>query len=284
MFSGWRKPTPDASMTQSTQYAAPLPKPQQPRQAQTLRTVSALMLREMSTTYGRSALGYLWAILEPVAGIILLTFVFSLAMRSPPMGTNFPLFYASGMLPFLAYMSVSQKISQSLKFSRQLLFYPSVTFVDAIIARFLLNGITEILVTTVVLGCILWFYDVDVILTPSALSLGFAMAFVLALGIGTLNCFLLTAFPIWERMWAVLNRPLFIISCIFFIFDDVPQPYQDYLWWNPLVHIVGMMRSGIYVTYEASYVSPLYVFLIGLLTAATGLLLLRRYYTDLINN
>lgn len=284
IFSGWLKPTPDAVMTQSIENTPSFPKAPPARRAQTLRTVAALMLREMSTTYGRSALGYLWAILEPAAGIILLTFVFSLAMASPPIGSNFPLFYASGILPFMAYLSVSNKVSQSIKFSRPLLFYPSVTFLDALFARFALNGLTEALVGTVVLSTILMLFDVEIILDPSALATGFTMALALAFGIGTLNCFLLTAFPLWERIWAVLNRPLFIVSCIFFIFDDVPQPYQDYLWWNPIVHVIGMMRSGIYVTYEAAYVSPLYVYLLSLVTAATGLLLLRRYHSDLLNN
>ena len=36
------------------------------------RTVVALMLREMATTYGRSAGGYAWAILDPVLGVTLL--------------------------------------------------------------------------------------------------------------------------------------------------------------------------------------------------------------------
>ena len=36
-----------------------------------LRCVIALMLREMATTYGRSPGGYLWVMLEPIAGIAL---------------------------------------------------------------------------------------------------------------------------------------------------------------------------------------------------------------------
>ena len=96
----------------------------------TLRTIGALFIREMSTTHGRNAFGYAWAVLEPVAGIALLSLVFSLAFRSPSLGTNFPLFYASGLLPFMAYMDVSQKVAQSIRFSRQLIFYPGVTFVD----------------------------------------------------------------------------------------------------------------------------------------------------------
>ena len=47
------------------------------------RIVMALMLREMATTYGRSAGGYLWAILEPILGIALLSVIFSLALARP---------------------------------------------------------------------------------------------------------------------------------------------------------------------------------------------------------
>ncbi len=70
-------------------------KAQRPRGFRSLRTVSALVLREMSTTYGRSAIGYLWAFIEPTAGLVLLTLVMSIIVVAPPIGTSFALFYAS---------------------------------------------------------------------------------------------------------------------------------------------------------------------------------------------
>lgn len=274
----------DTQAPQSELPELPEGRGRRPLRPGTPRTVAALMLREMASTHGRSALGYLWAILEPVGGIILLTFIFSLMLRSPGIGTNFPLFYATGMLPFVAYMDISQKTSVALRFSRQLLAYPGVTFVDALIARVLLNSITQIMVWVVVLTGIIQIYRLDVILDPPLVALSFAMTISLGLGIGTLNCYLLSVFPSWERIWAILTRPLFIISCIFFLFDDVPQPYQDWLWWNPLVHVVGQSREGVYATYDANYVSPLYVFAVACVTFALGLLLLRRYYRDIIND
>ncbi len=255
-----------------------------PARFRTGRTVAALFIREMSTTYGRSAMGYGWAILEPVAGIALLSLVFSLAFRAPSLGTNFPLFYASGMLPFLAYMDVSQKVAASLRFSRQLLFYPGVTFVDALLARFLLNAITQVLVFMILVTGIIQIYDLKVILDIPRLAMGMALALWLALGVGTLNCYLLSAFPSWERTWAILNRPLFILSCVFFVFDDVPQPWQDWLWFNPLIHVVGLVRSGLYATYDAGYALPGYVVACGAVPLAFGLLFLRRYHRDIIES
>lgn len=238
----------------------------------------------MSTTYGRSALGYVWAILEPVAGIALMSFIFSYAFRSPAIGTNFALFFASGMLPFVGYSDVQQKVSVALRFSKNLLFYPSVTFVDALFARFLMNMFTQIMIIVIVLIGIITAFGLKVIVDIPAIMLALAMTFSLGLGIGTLNCYLLSVYPVWERTWAVLNRPLFLISCIFFLFDTVPQPYRDWLWWNPLIHIIGQLRKGIYATYDAEYVSPLYVFVIALVTFAAGLMLLRRYHRNIMND
>jgi capsular polysaccharide transport system permease protein len=101
--------------------------------------------------------------------------------------------------------------------------------------------------------------------------------------VGTLNCFLLSVFPLWERAWAIFNRPMFIVSCVIFLYDSVPQPYQDWLWWNPLIHPIGLVRRGFYSTYDANYVSFIYVFAVAAVTLAAGLLLLRRYHRDIIN-
>jgi len=249
----------------------------------TLRSVSALVLREMATSYGKSPGGYIWALLEPIAGIALMSLVFSVMVRSPPLGINFPIFYATGMLPFVLYQSVSGKMTAAIMFSRPLLVYPSVTFVDALIARFLLNFLTELLVSYIVFTGICLFFETRTSVDLPAILLGFSMAAALAIGIGTMNCFLVSMFPLWQRAWSILTTPLMIISCIFFTFDSVPEPFRSYLWYNPIIHIVGQMRSGFYVTYDAPYVSPLYIFGLGLVLTTLGLVFLRRYHRVILN-
>ena len=248
------------------------------------RTVVALMLREMSTTHGRSFGGYLWAVAEPVAGIALLTIIFSMIFAAPPLGQNFALFYASGFLPFMFYLNVSSKLAQTIRFSKPLLFYPAVRFTDALLARFVLNTLTEILVMVCVLAGIFLSFGLDVRVDIVALLGAVSMAAALALGVGTLNCFLTSQFPAWKRIWAVLTRPLFIISTIFFTFESTPHPWRDVLWWNPLVHVIGQMRRALYPTYEAQFVSPILVYGLGALALCAGLATLNRRYRDIINN
>jgi len=247
------------------------------------RTVLALMLREMATTYGRSPGGYIWAILEPVGAIALLTVVFSFMFHAPPLGKSFPLFYATGFLPFTMFNDVGNKVAQTIRFSKPLLSYPSVTIVDAIAARFVLNLLTHVMVLYIVIGGILVVFDTRALLNFPAIVLAVTMAASLGLGVGTLNCYLMSAFPIWERSWQILTRPLFVISGIFFLFDTLPEAAHDVLWFNPLIHIVGEMRKGLYPTYSADYVSPAFVFMISFACLALGLLFLRRDYRRLVN-
>lgn len=252
------------------------------RRFASLRSIAALVLREMSTTNGRSPGGYLWAILEPVAGIALLTIIFSMAFRQPAIGSNFALFYASGLIPLTVFTSVVNRVGQSVSYSRQLLAYPSVTYIDAILARFLLNMLTQIMVASVVYCGILLAFDTKTILNIPAIAASLALAGALALGIGTLNCFLITKFPIWQQFWSILTRPLFIISCVFMVYDQIPTWAREWLWYNPIVHIVGMMRHGFYSTYHATYVSSAYVIGVSLVTGTVGLLLLYRHQHDLL--
>lgn len=247
------------------------------------RTIWALMMREMSTTYGKSAGGYAWVLLEPVAAIVLLTLIFSLVLRTPPIGTNFAIFYATGMVPFMFYHAISGKTAQAVLFSKSLLAYPGVTLADALIARAVLNGLTGLLAGYLIFSAILGLYETRTNPQVVQIGLAYAMAFVLALGIGTMNCFLSARFPDWQTIWSIINRPLLILSCVLFIYDDVPHPYDDLLWWNPLVHVVGQMRKGFYLNYPGDYISPLYVLGIGLALWAAGLALLLRHHRRIVN-
>ncbi|QOL81547.1 ABC transporter permease [Pseudooceanicola spongiae] len=248
-----------------------------------LRTIAALILREMATSYGRSPGGYLWAVIEPVAGIALLSIVFSMGFRAPSLGVNFPLFYATGMLPFMMFSHLASKIAQSIDFSRPLMAYPAVTWLDAILARFVLNMVTQLMVGQLILAGILLLFRTRASLDFGDIFAGYALAALLGLGVGTMNCLLTGLFPVWVHAWSIIMRPMFLISTIFFTFESVPQPWRDGLWYNPLVHVIGLMRRGVYGGYDAAFASPAYVAGLAMGLLAIGMLFLRRFHRVILN-
>ncbi|MDO6484939.1 ABC transporter permease [Shimia thalassica] len=253
------------------------------RSFSTTRSVIALIFREMSTTYGRSPGGYIWAILEPVLAISLMTVVFSYALRSPALGVSFPLFYATGYFPFIMYNDMTMKVGQAIKFNKNLLAYPNVTYVDAIAGRAVLSSLTNALVFGIfILGLIViggLHLNVDFVRLANA----FGMSIALGIGIGVINCYVMSRFPIWTSIWSIINRPMFIISGIFFLIDEVGEPYRTILLYNPMAHVIMQMRSAFYPTYDANYASPVYVYSIAFVLLFFGFLLLNRYHRYILD-
>lgn len=248
-----------------------------------LRSIGALVLREMSSRYGRSPGGYVWAILEPLGGIIILSLGFSLLLRSPSLGNSFLLFYTTGFLPFQVYQTLANTVARCLNFSRALLFYPAVTWIDAIIARAVLNALTGLLICYLLLTGVLIATDTNTAIDIRPVFAALALAVLTGVGVGILNCALFGLFDPWDQIWSIVTRPLFIASGVIFIYEDLPPTAQSILWWNPLMHITGLMRRGIYSTYEATYVSIPFVALVGLAVLAMGLLLMGRFHRKILN-
>lgn len=240
-----------------------------------LRVIHALMLREMITRYGISKLGYLWALLEPVAIIALLTLLFSQVTRGPALGTSFPLFFATGYVAFHWFHDISTVVARSAWVNRPLFLFSVVTPLDTVIARFLLQVLTAISVGTVIMAGILAFAPDRVVLAPAAFLSAFSLAALLGLSVGLFNVWAMALSRSWELCWNLVSRPLLLVSCVFYSFWSVPAALRDLLWWNPIVHVVGLFRAGFYPGQDSSHVSAAYVGAISAALAVTGLMGLR---------
>jgi capsular polysaccharide transport system permease protein len=253
------------------------------RRFRTIRVILALILREIGSRESRSSLGFLWAIIDPIATVVILSLTFSLMTRTPRLGTNFPLFYVTGVVPFHIYSQISNRISGSIRFSRQLLGFPSVTVLDAMFARFILNFMIDILVFIVLAYGIITYYGLRVNIDYFPAITSIVMAGSLAMGVGTFNSVLFMMFPSYENLWSMFSRPMMIASGVLLLINDLPNYLFRYFWWNPAAHVVAEMRHAFYPSYDASFVSPGYVFLFSAIAFALGLISLKRYVYDALD-
>lgn len=239
------------------------------------RVFFALIMREMTTRFGRSAGGYIWAVLEPASHIALLSLIFNQIARHPPLGDNFPFFFATGYMAFHFYADISGQVSASLAVNRPLLSFPRINLLDAVFARFTLQFITCCFVTVIILGGLYVAGEQKLSVDPAPIFVALGLASLLGLAIGALNCVLYNYSTIWERIFKIVNRPIFLVSGIFFTYESLPREIQDVIWWNPLIHITATMRSGFYPRYEPGWVSLPYVLILSLGVLMSGVLLLR---------
>lgn len=247
-----------------------------------LRAITALILRDITSTQARGPGGYLWAVIEPVAGIALLSLVFAVSFHAPALGTSFPLFYASGLLPFLMFADIAAKLAQTLNANRPLFAYPALSLCDALLARFLLALLTQGTIAALILTGLLTLTQTRATPDAGGLALAFGLTAALGFGVGALNCLLQGLISVWQRLWGIIMRPMFLISGIFFTFETIPHPWQDLLWYNPLIHAVGLTRAALYPGYDAAYASPLYLSALALGLSALALAGLSRWHRDIL--
>ena len=248
-----------------------------------LRSIMALMLREMGSTYGDSPGGYVWAIVQPIGMIMILSLGFSLLVKSPSLGTSFILFYATGFLAYDIYNQMMSKITGALKYSQAMLAYPRVTWIDAVLARFVLNTLTLSTIFCMVIMGIMIAIETRTVIAILPIVVGLSLGACLGLGMGMVNCLLGGLFPVWQIIWKILTRPMFIASGVLFIYEDMPPLVQDILWWNPVLHVTGYVRTGFYPNYYASYVSLEYCFGVALILITIGLLFLQTYHKQILH-
>ena len=247
-----------------------------------IRAMAAMILREMTTRYGRSAGGYVWAIIDPVAFIAIFTAIFSQITREPALGDSFPLFFATGVIAFNMYRDIADAVGGAFTYNRPLFTYPQVTVLDAVMARFVLHFLTQIVVAVIVFGALFAWNGEVPLLDVGIVMTAFALAAAIGLGVGSMNAILFVVAPTWLNIWSVISRPLFIISGVFFIPEMLPSAVRDLVLLNPLTHVIGVMRRGFYPSYDAEYVSWTLAIGFPLLTLAAGLLLTRRHQGRLI--
>ncbi|MCC6007901.1 MAG: ABC transporter permease [Rhodobacteraceae bacterium] len=241
------------------------------RRGATGRAILAVMLREMGGSHGRVPGGYLWALVQPVGTILLLVALFSAFLRAPPLGESFALFYATGFLPFLLFQEKVSALGPCLRQARPLLAYPALRPLDVLAARAGLVVLTQTLAAALILcGIALWEGGLPAP-DPGRLMAAGAMAASLGLGLGVLSCLLVTLAPVWERIWAILSRPLLLVSGVLFLREDLPPPWREAMLWNPLVHITAEARAAFHPAYEAGWTSPPAIVLAGLAMLALGL-------------
>ena len=242
-----------------------------------LRVVSALVRREMSTRYGRAAGGYLWSVAEPAGMILLLSVAFAALMRRPDLGESFIVFFATGFLSFNFFRVTAQKLSGAVRANSKLVAYPGVTPYDAVAARLVLQTLTNCVVAALILGVAVSWTGERVRLDVGWIAAALSAATLMGFGVGTLNAVLFHLAPIWQRVYGIVSRPLFIVSGILYTPEILPTAVRDVLAWNPLVHVVAAFRMGVYPAYESELSNLGFPALVGLLTLAPGLMLLRRH-------
>lgn len=200
-----------------------------------------LTIHRINIRYKQSALGLMWAVIQPLALMLIYTIVFSLFTKVPTGGAQYPVFVLAGILPwnyFQTAISTSAtgfvshtNIITKLYFPREILPF-----------SYVLAGLIDLLIAGIILAIVmLWYhihvgllalYVIPILLIEMCLVSGFSLL-LSALQVRFRDVGL--ALPLLFQLWT-------FASPVVYSLNNVPQRYRAWYVWNPMVGVVENFR------------------------------------------
>lgn len=236
------------------------------------RVVMAIVLRETLNRYGQHKLGFLWALVEPIVVVSLFVVIVSSFRTGSPGGMPMTLFMITGFVPFMLFRNPMTQMQGGISAGRSLLSFPQVTTFDVILAK----GLLECAVILLVFPFLLFMahvigFDVRVENPLGVLAVCLLLA-TLGSGLGFLFAALVPIIPSIKQITTpVLGRPLFLASGLFYTAGSLPASVRDWLLYNPVLHMMELMRSEFFHEFESAYGNWRYASLWAVGTLALGL-------------
>lgn len=241
-----------------------------------MRIIYALMLRGIRTRLFGNGLGFIgFSVLWPLVHMLAIMTIHSMLGRIVPVGDSALLFFATGLMPFMAFTYISRWTMLGMLFDRPLLAFPIVKVTDLLFARVILEILGSCITALSLIG-VLWVAGVD-FMPRDVVQAGCALAasMLLGAGVGIINAIITLAIPMWFTGYALIIILVYLGSGILFDPDKFPLVIQHYLALNPVLQAVEWLRSAYYPDYGSAILDKTYLLAWCLCTICGGLVLER---------
>lgn len=204
----------------------------------------ALVVRELKVKYKGSVLGFMWSLVNPVAQMVVYTFVFSFVFRAGI--EHFPLFLLAGLLPWTMMANSLTRATTSFIENANLIkkvYFPREIIPIAVVATNLVNFCLELLVLFVFLLIYGYFFPpfLPVLLLAVVLEVMFVVGLSLALSSASVY------FRDLQQLIGLALMIWFYGTSVLYPIDFIPAQVREWLAYaNPMNPIVSLYRDSLY--------------------------------------
>jgi capsular polysaccharide transport system permease protein len=239
------------------------------------RVIHALMIRELTTRFGRENIGFLWIMAEPLlfAGLVAIIWRF---MKGPQEhGIGIVAFVVTGYIPITLFRhGVSRSVS-IFTVNSSLLYHRQVKILDFIVVRFLIEMLGGMMAYLFIASVLIL---VDEFPVPDDIGLligGWLLysffSFSLCLVIAPLS----EMSEALEKFVPVTTYIMIPFSGLFTMASWLTPTLREYLLLSPFVNAMEMMRKGIWGNQIVAYYNAWNPIACSIVAAVVGLALCR---------
>ena len=230
--------------------------------------LSQLINREIQARYKQSFIGYAWVVINPLAQLMVYSFVFSLVFRSPTNNIPYPIFLFVALLPWTLFSNSILQATQSLVQNDSLL--KKAAFPREVIPySVVISKLVDFFFSALVFVFFLIFFKTGVAATA---WIFFPLLFVQLLLTTGVSLILSAANLFYRDIQYLVNLVLMLwmyLTPIVYPLSMVPSQYVWLYKLNPMVGIIEGYRAAIFGTaFEVHIIGwsvgiSIFVFLVG---------------------
>lgn len=239
----------------------------------------ALFIREALQRTMADRFAWFWMFAEPIAQIVLFVAIRELLGRVRIItGAEFIPWLIVGMMTFFMFREGLTRSLGAIDANRALFSYRQVKPIDAVLVRCAVEGILRSLIFLIL---IVGASTIGISVIPDN-ALGAIHIWLLAwfLGVGA-GLFFSVANSLVNEVGIIVRVvlfPLYFLSGVIIPMTILPHDIQAYVLYNPLFHLVELMRADFFETYRPiNGVSHLYIIWWALVMAVVGLAMHSRF-------
>ncbi|MBI5429082.1 MAG: ABC transporter permease [Nitrosomonadales bacterium] len=243
----------------------------------------ALFLREAVSRLSAGRAAWLWLLLEPMAHVVFLLFIFTVIRMRSVGGIDTTVWLMVGLLAFKMFTRTATQTQNAVGSNQGLFTYRQVKPVDTVLVRAALEGFLTMLVAVILFGAAALFGFNTIPEDPLSALVAFFGLWLLGMGWGLMASVAGELIPELGKVIGLVMTPLYFASGVMFPVTVVPQPYRDWLLMNPVVHGLEAARLGFAPYYHSvPELNVGYLYGFALVTIFLGLALHVRFATRLV--
>lgn len=242
--------------------------------AKNLRIISALMMRETVTRFGREGLGFLWLIGEPLIFCIGVLVMWSLIKPAYEHGVRLGPFVMTGYMCLLLLRHQASFSVGAIQANTGLLYHSQVSILSLFVARNLLEFLGATAAFAVVYVALIFLGQVGLPADWTYLLVGWILMGLISTSFAMSLAALSLRSELAERLVPLISYMLIPLSGAFFMVAWIPGQYRELLLWMPFPHGIEMVRAGVFGEFVETHFRPLYALVLAGLMFAFSFLLL----------
>ncbi|HEY0973367.1 MAG TPA: ABC transporter permease [Solimonas sp.] len=202
-----------------------------------------LARRDIAVRYRQSALGALWAVLQPLGTMAIWSVIFGRVIRIPSEGLPYPLFAFAGLLPWLFFANTVTTASASVINTPSLItkvYFPRMVIPLAALGAPLLDFLVS---SMLMLALCLWYGFLP---SPALLALPglMAIAAMAAIGVGSFFAAMAVSYRDFRHVLPFTVSSWLLLTPVIYPASFVPEAWRPLLYLNPMAGVVEGIRAA----------------------------------------